>query len=187
MHPHDENCRPSQALCTPLHENWGDVSGSAQPHDENCRPSQALCTPISRKLWDVSGCLHPQHKIADRRRLRALSVLSNHQNCGTSKALCTPMMKIADSFRLCAPPSHENCGTSQALCTLMMKSPSVSGFECSAHEKCGGVSGGLQPHDENCRPPQALRTPHEGDAVSVRIKTHQFFTLFLRVATRETL
>ena len=89
LHPHDENCRQSQALSTPPHGNWGtsqavctpiiksptasgsghfrcsptptarDVSGSLHPHDENCRQSQALCTP-SRKLWDVSSALQPR-------------------------------------------------------------------------------------------------------------------------------
>ena len=83
VHAHDENCRPSQALCARAHENGGtsqalctpmmkiadslrlcappsqklgDVSGSVQPHDENCRQSQALCTPPNEN-WGTSQAL----------------------------------------------------------------------------------------------------------------------------------
>ena len=118
MHPHSRKL-------------WG-VSGSVHPHDENCRPSQALSTPPARKLGDVSGAVRPHHKIADSLRLWAFSVFSTHQNCGASQALCTPMMKIADSLRLCAPPSR----------------------------KLGDVSGSVQPHDASCRQSQARRAPH---------------------------
>ena len=137
LHPHDENCRQSQALCTPLHEDRGDVSGSVQPHDASCRQAQALRTPHSRNLRDVSGCLHPHHKIADSLRLLALFVHSTHEVSGTSKAFCTPMMKFADSLRRCATPLHENCGVSQAVCTPIIKSPTVSG---SGHVLCAPLN-----------------------------------------------
>ena len=87
VHPHDENCRRPQALCSPLHENSG--------------ASQALCTPVM-KSPTVSGS-------------ELFLVHSTHENCGTSEALCTPMMKIADSLRLCAPP-RAKIGGRRRLC-----------------------------------------------------------------------
>ena len=87
------------------------------------RPASGSVHPPPHENWgDVSGSLHPHHKIADSLRLWALSVHSTRQTCGTSQALCMPMMKIADSLKLCAPPSR----------------------------KFGDVSGSVHPHDENC-------------------------------------
>ena len=149
------------------------VSGFLHPHDEICRQSQALCAPPSRKLRGVSGCLHPHHKIADSFRLWARSVLCVRQNWGTSQALCTPMMKLPTGsgsehflrtpltkaggrLRLCAPPMmkianvkianslrlralfvhsiHENCGASQAFCTPMMKLADMLRLCAPSHE-----------------------------------------------------
>jgi len=60
LHSHVENCRQSQALCTPPHENGG--------------TSKAICTP-RMSLPTVSGCLHilctPLTKIAERLRRSA--------------------------------------------------------------------------------------------------------------------
>ena len=126
-------------------------------------------------------CIRDSHKIADRLRLWALSVLCIHQNWRTSQALCTPMMKFADSLRLCAPPFTKFV-TSQAVCTPVIKSPTVSGFGhflCFPFTKSAGrlrlsapprmksadslrfceppsrelgdVSGSVHPHDEHCR------------------------------------
>ena len=75
-------------LCAPpLHEIWGDVSGSVQPHGEHCRQSQALSTPPHGN-WGTSqaGCT-PMMKIADSLRLCA-----------------PPFARIGGRLRLCAPP-----------------------------------------------------------------------------------
>ena len=37
-------------LCAPPSRKARDVSGSVQPHGENCRQSQALCTPPLKKI-----------------------------------------------------------------------------------------------------------------------------------------
>ena len=150
------------------HENWGTSQARCTPMMQIADSLRLCAPPPSRKLWDASGCVRLQHKVADRLRLWALSVLSTHQNCGTSQALWTPMMKIADSLRLCAPPSrklwdvsgsvhphnercrlsqalstppHGNWGTSQAVCTPIIKSPTASGsghFLCSPFTKSAG-------------------------------------------------
>ena len=106
--PPSQNRRQSQALGTfcALHTSkLQDVAGFLHPHDENCRQSQALWTPVHENCGNASGCLHPRHEIAYSLRLWQRSVLSAHQNFGASQALCTPMMIVADSLRLCAPPS----------------------------------------------------------------------------------
>ena len=56
VHPHGENCRQSQALSAPPHENWGTSQAFYTPHDENCRPSQALSTPPHGN-WGTSQAL----------------------------------------------------------------------------------------------------------------------------------
>ena len=105
--------------------------------------------PSSRKLRDASGCLHPHHEIADSSRLWARSVLSIHQHCGVSQALCTPMMKIADSLRLCAPPSRKLGDVSGFVHPHMKMADSLRlrAFFCAHHSRTlRGVSGCLHPH-----------------------------------------
>ena len=96
-------------------------------------------------------------KIADSLRLFALFGHSTRENGGASQAVRTPMRKIAETLRLFAffaHTAHEHCGTSQVACMRLMKSPRVSGclhFLCTPFRTWRDVSGGLHPHDENCR------------------------------------
>ena len=62
LHPHDKTCRPSQALCTPLHEI--------------CGTSQALCTPMMKIADRLTPCTPPRTKIAGRLRLCAPPTLN---------------------------------------------------------------------------------------------------------------
>ena len=115
-HPIHENCRTSQAPCTPMTKPYDSLrlgavqspqlwnaSGFLHPHDENWPPSQAHCAfyaPHSRKLRHVSGGLHAHDAFADSFRLFALFEHPIHENCRTSQAPCAPMMKPYDSLRL---------------------------------------------------------------------------------------
>ena len=134
VEPHDENCRQSQALCTPLHEN--------------CGASQAVCSPMM-KIADSLRLCEPQFtKIARRLRLFAPPSRNRRQSkaLGTFCALHSPKLRGVSGF---LRPHGENCRQSQALCA----SPS---------RKLRDVSGSVQPRAENCRQSQALRTPpHE--------------------------
>ena len=76
LHPHDENCRQAQALCTLPHHKRGAFQALCTPMMK-IADRLRLCAPRSCNLWGVSGCVRPHHKIADSLRLWALSVLSN--------------------------------------------------------------------------------------------------------------
>ena len=78
-------------LCAFHARKLRNASGCLHAHDENRRPSQAVCTfwPFhSRKLGNVSGYLQVFMNLADSFRLFALFAHSTRENCGTSQAIC---------------------------------------------------------------------------------------------------
>ena len=69
--------------------------------------SLRLCAPALTKIEGRLRLCAPLYENC--KQSQALRTRT-HENGGTSQAVCTPMMKIADSFRLCAPALTENAG-----------------------------------------------------------------------------
>ena len=100
VHSSHDNCGAFQAFCTPM-VSFADsfrlsVLTMHSTHD-NCGTSQAFCTPMVSSADSLRLCalpvrsIHdPMMKFADILRLCAL--------------LCSPFTKIAQHFRLSAPP-----------------------------------------------------------------------------------
>ena len=142
----------SLRLCALHSRQMRNVSGFLHRHDENGRPSQAVClfgALHSRKLGNVSGYLHLLMKLADSLWRFALFWHPTPENWGTFQAIClfdTPMMTMADCIRLYALHSRklrnvsgflhchdENGRQSQAFCI----------FRAFHSRKLGNVSGCL--------------------------------------------